>query len=107
MPEFIDNQGPLTSGSFRDEPRDRMDRPLRDLRISLLDQCNFRCPYCMPEAEFHKDYAFLSRRERLSHDDPELFAMLSRVFNQNLGERAAELAREMKRGRPRFGFFPA
>ena len=76
MPEFIDNQGPLTSGSFRAEPRDRMDRPLRDLRISLLDQCNFRCPYCMPEAEFHKDYAFLSRRERLSHDE---IARLARI----------------------------
>lgn len=42
---------------------------MRDLRISLLDQCNFRCPYCMPEAEFHKDYAFLSRRQRLTHDE--------------------------------------
>ncbi len=51
------------------DPRDRLGRPMRDLRISLLDQCNFRCPYCMPEAEFHKDYAFLSRRERLSHDE--------------------------------------
>ncbi len=42
---------------------------MRDLRISLLDQCNFRCPYCMPEAEFHKDYEFLSRRQRLTHDE--------------------------------------
>ncbi|MDX1482724.1 MAG: GTP 3',8-cyclase MoaA [Woeseiaceae bacterium] len=51
------------------DPTDRLGRPLRDLRISLLDQCNFRCPYCMPEAEFHKDYQFLTRRERLSHDE--------------------------------------
>lgn len=51
------------------EPLDRLARPLRDLRISLLDQCNLRCPYCMPEAEFHKDYQFLARRERLSHDE--------------------------------------
>jgi len=51
------------------DPRDRLGRPLRDLRISLLDQCNFRCPYCMPEAEFHADYQFLSKRDRLSHDE--------------------------------------
>ena len=55
--------------AVRDEPLDRLDRPMRDLRISLLDQCNLRCPYCMPEAEFHKDYAFLSRRQRLNHDE--------------------------------------
>ena len=35
--------------------RDALQRPLHDLRISLLDQCNFRCPYCMPEDEFHAD----------------------------------------------------
>ena len=42
---------------------------MQDLRISLLDRCNFRCPYCMPEAKFHKDYQFLTRQERLSHDE--------------------------------------
>jgi len=51
------------------DPRDRLGRPIRDLRISLLDQCNFRCPYCMPATEYHADYQFLSRRERLSHDE--------------------------------------
>ncbi len=51
------------------EVRDTFGRPLQDLRISLLDRCNFRCPYCMPEAEFHKDYAFLTRHQRLSHDE--------------------------------------
>lgn len=51
------------------KPRDTFGRPLKDLRISLLDQCNFRCPYCMPEAEFHADYQFLTRRSRLSHDE--------------------------------------
>lgn len=50
-------------------PRDRHDRPLHDLRISLLDQCNYRCPYCMPESTYTKDYRFLTRRERLSHDE--------------------------------------
>jgi cyclic pyranopterin phosphate synthase len=47
--------------------RDTRGRPLHDLRISLLDRCNFRCPYCMPEDEFHADYQFLKRQERLTH----------------------------------------
>ena len=49
--------------------RDALDRPLHDLRISLLDRCNFRCPYCMPESEFHKDYRFLTRSQRLTHEE--------------------------------------
>ena len=53
----------------RPEVTDAYDRPLQDLRISLLDQCNFRCPYCMPEAEYTEDYQFLTRRQRLSHDE--------------------------------------
>ena len=48
---------------------DALGRPLHDLRISLLDQCNFRCPYCMPEDKFGSDYEFLRRDERLSHDE--------------------------------------
>jgi cyclic pyranopterin phosphate synthase len=51
------------------EVRDTYDRPLQDLRISLLDQCNFRCPYCMPEAEYTEDYQFLTRRQKLSHNE--------------------------------------
>ena len=49
------------------ETADALGRPLHDLRISLLDRCNFRCPYCMPETEFHADYEFLMRSQRLSH----------------------------------------
>ena len=48
---------------------DTRGRPLQDLRISVLDQCNFRCPYCMPESEFHADYQFLRKRERLTHEE--------------------------------------
>ena len=48
---------------------DALGRPLRDLRISLLDRCNFRCPYCMPETEFHADFEFLNRAERLTHEE--------------------------------------
>jgi len=51
------------------EVRDALNRPLHDLRISLLDRCNFRCPYCMPETEFHEDYQFLTRSQRLTHDE--------------------------------------
>lgn len=51
------------------ETRDALGRPLHDLRISLLDQCNFRCPYCMPEAEFHADYEFLGKQQRLTYDE--------------------------------------
>ncbi len=49
------------------ETRDALDRPLHDLRISLLDRCNFRCPYCMPETEFHADFEFLKKSECLTH----------------------------------------
>ena len=49
--------------------KDALDRPMHDLRISLLDRCNFRCPYCMPETEFHDGYEFLSRQERLTDDE--------------------------------------
>jgi cyclic pyranopterin phosphate synthase len=51
------------------ETLDALNRPLHDLRISLLDRCNFRCPYCMPESEYHADYEFLTRPERLTHDE--------------------------------------
>ena len=53
----------------RGETRDALGRPLHDLRISLLDQCNFRCPYCMPEAEFHADYEFLRKQQRLTYEE--------------------------------------
>jgi GTP 3',8-cyclase len=46
---------------------DALDRPLHDLRISLLDRCNFRCPYCMPETEFHADFQFLKKQQLLGH----------------------------------------
>lgn len=49
--------------------RDALGRPIHDLRISLLDRCNFRCPYCMPESEFHRDYQFLRKPQLLTHDE--------------------------------------
>lgn len=55
---------------------DTRGRPLHDLRISLLDRCNFRCPYCMPEAEFNADYQFLKRQQLLTHEE---IARIARV----------------------------
>jgi cyclic pyranopterin phosphate synthase len=47
---------------------DQLGRPLKDLRISVIDQCNFRCTYCMPKETYTKDYRFLKADERLSFD---------------------------------------
>jgi GTP 3',8-cyclase len=55
-------------------PRDTMSRPLRDLRISVIDRCNFRCPYCMPEDQFAEDSVFLSKSERLRFEEIERIA---------------------------------
>ncbi len=52
-------------------------RPLRDLRISVTDRCNFRCVYCMPKEVFGRDYTFLPRSELLSFEEIE---RLARVF---------------------------
>src|SRR5579863_10260775 len=57
-------------------PRDRRGRPLRDLRISVMDRCNFRCPYCMPRETFHDRYRFLGSHERLSFDESVRLARL-------------------------------
>lgn len=51
------------------EINDALERPMHDLRISLLDRCNFRCPYCMPETTFHADYEFLTRQQRLTEEE--------------------------------------
>src|ERR1700682_1387569 len=49
--------------------KDRLGRPLRDLRISVTDRCNFRCPYCMPATVFGKDYGFLPRDQILTFEE--------------------------------------
>ena len=48
---------------------DTLGRPLRDLRISVTDRCNFRCNYCMPSEIFDKDYAFLPQSSLLSFEE--------------------------------------
>ncbi|MEE2018629.1 GTP 3',8-cyclase MoaA [Bacillus toyonensis] len=56
---------------------DKLHRPLKDLRISVTDRCNFRCRYCMPEEIFGPDYSFLSNDKILSFDEIE---RITRIF---------------------------
>jgi GTP 3',8-cyclase len=72
--EKIVSLSPPGQGRF---PLDTLRRPIHDLRISVMDRCNFRCPYCMPRETFHESYRFLKSNERL--DFPELLR-LARVF---------------------------
>ena len=73
--------------NLRPAPRDTLSRPMRDLRISVMDRCNFRCPYCMPRETFHEQYRFLGSHERLSFDE---LVRLARLFVQ-LGVRKLRL----------------
>ncbi|MGE0193428.1 MAG: GTP 3',8-cyclase MoaA [Planctomycetota bacterium] len=52
-------------------------RPLRDLRISVTDRCNFRCSYCMPKDVFGADHVFLPRDAMLTYEEVERFARLA------------------------------
>ncbi len=55
---------------------DRLGRPLRDLRISVTDRCNFRCSYCMPKEVFDRDYVFLRHASLLSFEEITRIARL-------------------------------
>ena len=57
---------------------DRLGRPLRDLRISVTDRCNFRCVYCMPKSVFGAEYRFLDRKELLTFEEIERVARAAR-----------------------------
>ncbi|UQZ75276.1 GTP 3',8-cyclase MoaA [Niallia circulans] len=56
--------------------QDRLGRPLQDLRISVIDRCNFRCTYCMPREIFGKDFSFLPKDQLLSFEEIERLAKL-------------------------------
>jgi cyclic pyranopterin phosphate synthase len=58
---------------------DTFGRPLRDLRISVTDRCNFRCVYCMPKEVYGRDHAFLDRRELLTFEE---IARVAAVFTR-------------------------
>jgi cyclic pyranopterin phosphate synthase len=64
-------------------PTDTLARPLRDLRISVTDRCNFRCVYCMPKEVYGRDYAFLPHDQVLSFEE---IGRLAAVF-ASLGAR--------------------
>jgi cyclic pyranopterin phosphate synthase len=68
-------------------PRDRLDRPLHDLRISVTDRCNFRCSYCMPKEVFTKDYPYLPHGDLLTFEE---ITRLARAFT-TLGVRKIRL----------------
>ncbi|MDX9994759.1 MAG: GTP 3',8-cyclase MoaA [Rhodocyclaceae bacterium] len=59
------------------ELTDVLGRPVRDLRVSITDRCNFRCVYCMPKTVFGRDYAFLPRTDLLSFEE---IARIARLF---------------------------
>ena len=61
---------PIYSGA----PVDTLQRPLRDVRLSVTDRCNFRCSYCMPAEIFGPDFAFLPRAELLTFEEIALVA---------------------------------
>lgn len=61
---------PASSGPLTEEPvHDTLARPLRDVRISVTDRCNFRCDYCMPRAHFGHDHAFLPQQALLTFEE--------------------------------------
>ena len=59
------------AGEFLDslESLDALGRPLKDLRISVTDKCNFRCPYCMPKEIFGANYEYLSKQSTLTSEE--------------------------------------
>ncbi len=60
--------------------QDRLYRPMKDLRISVTDRCNFRCSYCMPKEIFGDDYVFLPRDELLTFEEMERLAKIFESF---------------------------
>ncbi len=56
---------------------DTFQRPMQDLRISVIDRCNFRCSYCMPDAEFGKHYSFLQTKDWLTFGE---ITRLTKIF---------------------------
>lgn len=69
----VEHLGPLPGPGLKDQ----RNRVLRDLRLSVIDQCNFRCTYCMPKEVFGRDYAFLPKASLLTFSE---INTLARVF---------------------------
>ena len=62
------------TGNPTGNPTDTLGRPVRDLRISVTDRCNFRCTYCMPKEIFNSSFQYLQRSELLSFEEIERVA---------------------------------
>ena len=58
---------------------DKLGRPIRDLRLSVTDRCNFRCDYCMPKEIFGDDFVFLPKDELLTFDE---MVRIAQVYTQ-------------------------
>lgn len=78
---------PATKRTAETQTLDRFARPLHDLRISVTDRCNFRCPYCMPAEIFGERYRFLPKVQLLTFEE---IARLARIF-VDLGVRKIRL----------------
>lgn len=74
-PLVPDSSHPISRA--QDTLLDRRGRPLRDLRISVTDRCNFRCTYCMPRDVFDADYEFMAQSQLLSFEEIARFARLA------------------------------
>lgn len=81
------NEFPIVALGGPAVPVDTRGRALHDLRISVMDRCNFRCPYCMPRETFHENYQFLKSNDRLSFEE---IVRLTRLF-VSLGVRKVRL----------------
>ncbi len=73
------SDGTAQAGARVESLVDSLRRPLRDLRISVTDRCNFRCTYCMPKEVFGRGYQFLDREKLLTFEET---ARLARIFVQ-------------------------
>src|SRR6478609_6484252 len=86
---------PLRATVSHMDALDTFGRPLRDLRISVTDRCNFRCVYCMPKEVYGRDHRFLERRELLSFEEiarvARLGADLTLTTNGSLLPQKAQL----------------
>src|SRR5213079_1486749 len=83
-PGCCDGRWGLADGSVG---ADTLGRPLRDLRISVTDRCQFRCTYCMPREVFGRDFVFLPREQLLTFEE---LTRLARIF-AGLGVRKLRL----------------
>ncbi|QNN58818.1 GTP 3',8-cyclase MoaA [Diaphorobacter ruginosibacter] len=84
MHTVLDHAEPVAQGLSVTPILDARGRPLRDLRLSVIDQCNFRCTYCMPRETFGPDYPFLPADQRMSLD--QMFTLAKAFAELGVGK---------------------